>query len=70
MSKANDKLDALKDKAAGKAKGTIGKMTHDDSKELEGKTQKEKGKLKDKAADVKDKAAKKINKHVDDKDNI
>ena len=44
-------------------------MTHDDSKELEGKTQKEKV-FKDKAADVKDKAAKKINKHVDDKDNI
>ncbi|KRN61063.1 hypothetical protein IV83_GL001126 [Pediococcus inopinatus] len=55
----------MKDKTIGKAKEMAGKVTGDDSKELEGKTQKEAGKLKDKKADLKDKAAKKVNEATD-----
>ena len=46
-----------KDKVTGKLKETEGKVTGDESREMQGKTEKDWGKVKDKARDVKDKVS-------------
>lgn len=48
-----DKLDAVKDKAMGKAKEAVGKVRDDDSQVVEGKLEHAKGVAKDKLADTK-----------------
>ncbi|WP_104092099.1 CsbD family protein [Arthrobacter sp. GMC3] len=48
-----DKMDAAKDKVAGKVKETVGKARDDKSQEMEGKLEHAKGVAKDKLADTK-----------------
>lgn len=51
-----EKADAAKDKVAGKAKETTGKVTGDSQTEAEGQGQQLQGKVKETAEDLKDKA--------------
>jgi len=52
----NDKVDALKDRATGKAKELEGKVTGDKTRETQGKAENLKGKVKEKLTDAKDDA--------------
>lgn len=52
----NDKVDALKDRATGKAKELEGKVTGDKTRETQGKAENLKGKVKQKLTDAKDDA--------------
>ncbi len=56
---------ANKDEVKGKVKEGLGKVTGDDSKELEGKTQGLFGKAKEAVEDTVDSAAEKINEGID-----
>ncbi|WP_119695725.1 CsbD family protein [Microbacterium halotolerans] len=51
---AEDKMAAAADKAKGKAKETVGRMTDDERLEAEGKKDQAKGHLRDAAENVKD----------------